>query len=541
MFSGTKEWSTAMDDHRFYLKPNVQVEPLYNQWYCWTHLISPAPAAMNIANSHLKIMKSYVASPQIHANAVKNPALLGGPFIDYEGGRVQEIKALLEKTVKEQAHMIELAESIKRLQETLRNEAKGHSLEPLYAKIPANLRGYVELVYDLNNNASARFIESLLYRSEYYDPSLQSLSLSLINQDHRAFALSTPRLPDAQTLQISIPFTHEAIDVLFEMKYESQPLGRIRELLGLDGEQLELFKTFLTEEKSPEPEAYTGEGVRVRYYGHACLLIETKNVNILTDPSLSYAYDNGLQRYTYLDVPPVIDYVVITHGHQDHIMMEALLQLRHKIKNIVVPRSRGGCLEDPSLKMVLQHIGFKNIIELNEMESLEIADGSITGLPFFGEHADLHIGTKLAHLVKVKDKSFLMAADSNNIEPVLYQHVARLVGDIDVLFIGMECDGAPLSWVYGPLITIPLDRKMDQSRRLSGSNYERGIGIVNQFNFKEVYVYAMGQEPWLNYVMCVKYTEESQPIVASGQLIEDCKNRGINAERLFAQKELEYL
>ena len=38
----------------------------------------------------------------------------------------------------------------------------------------------------------------------------------------------------------------------------------------------------------------------------------------------------------------------------------------------------------------------------------------------------------------------LFAADSCNIEPRLYEHIHRDVGDVDVLFLGMECDGAPL-------------------------------------------------------------------------------------------------
>jgi hypothetical protein len=81
---------------------------------------------------------------------------------------------------------------------------------------------------------------------------------------------------------------------------------------------------------------------------------------------------------------------------------------------------------------------------------------------------------------------------------------------------------------------------MDQSRRFGGSNYERGIGIVNQFNCSEVYVYAMGQEPWLNYIMSIKYTEQSNPIIASNRLVKDCMSRGIVAERLFGMKELIY-
>jgi hypothetical protein len=179
-----------------YLKPNVLIEPLFNQWYAWSHLVAPASAAMNIANLHLRIMKSYIASPQIHANAVKNPDMLGGPFIDYDGKRVDEIKSLLAKTTKEQDHMIKFAESVKKLDEMLGKEAKGFSLEPMYERIPANLKGYVELVYNLNNQPGIRFIEGLLYESEFYDPSAQSINLSLIDQDYRAFALSTPRLPD---------------------------------------------------------------------------------------------------------------------------------------------------------------------------------------------------------------------------------------------------------------------------------------------------------------------------------------------------------
>jgi hypothetical protein len=102
----------------------------------------------------------------------------------------------------------------------------------------------------------------------------------------------------------------------------------------------------------------------------------------------------------------------------------------------------------------------------------------------------------------------------------------------------MECDGAPMSWIYGPLLTQKLERQKDHSRRLAGSNYERALSIVEQFNCKEVYVYALGQEPWLNYVMSIKYTGESNPIVHSNRLMATCQTRGITAERLFGEKEI---
>ena len=43
-------------------------------------------------------MDSVHRAPQVHANAVKNPKMLGGPFIDYGGKRVDEIRALRDRT-----------------------------------------------------------------------------------------------------------------------------------------------------------------------------------------------------------------------------------------------------------------------------------------------------------------------------------------------------------------------------------------------------------------------------------------------------------
>lgn len=529
-----------MQNTRFYLKQNVQAEPLFNQWYAWSHLIAPHTAAMNITNLHLKIMKSYVAAPQIHANAVKNPAMIGGPFIDYQGGRINEIKALIEKTTKEQAQMIAFADSVRVLDDLLRHEGKGFSLEPLYANVPKNLKGFVELVYDLNNNPSMRFLEGLLYKSEYYDPRSQSLLLSTIDQDDRAFILSTPRLPDDEFLELKVPFAHPGINELFKMKQVPQTFSFIKEALELDDEQGKRFMPFLTEEKPPDRPRYTGNGVRVRYFGHACVLLETRDVSILIDPALSYYYENGIERYTYLDLPDTIDYVLVTHSHQDHIMFESLLQIRHKVKCIITPRSRGGCLEDPSLRLIFEAIGFDNVKELGEMDCVKQDGVEIMGVPFFGEHADLNVASKIAYHIRMKDTTFLFAADSNNLEPMVYEHLSKFLGNIDVIFIGMECDGAPMSWLYGPLLTQPLNRKMDQTRRFSGSNYERGIGIINQFNCQDVYVYAMGQEPWLTYALSIKYTEQSSPIIESNKLVEDCLKRGIASERLFGKKELLY-
>lgn len=527
-----------MTEQQYFLKPNVKIEPLVNQWYAWANLIPPASAAMYVTNLHLRTMNSYVAAPMVHAAAVKNPAMLGGPFIDYEGKRVDEIKALVEKTMKDCAPLMELAGAIKSLDDLLSREASGFSLEPLYARVPDILKGYVELVYDLNSQPSARFLESLLYRSQFYDPSMQSLSLSTTQEDYRPFVLSTPRLEDEQHMPFTVPFKDGRVDQLAKLKETALPFAAIKDGLGFGDSYDALFKTFLTTAQPDKCERYRDDGVRIRYFGHGCILIETKDVSIITDPAVSYLYDHNIDRYTFSDLPESIDYVLLTHNHQDHVLFETLLQLRFKIGNVIVPRSGGGSLQDPSLRQILTNVGFKNVLEIDEMETIAIEGGSVTGLPFFGEHADLDVRTKIAHLVRVDGKSILCAADSCNVEPKLYDHIHAEVGDVDILFLGMECAGAPLTWLYGPLMNRPLDRRKDQSRRLAGSNFERGIDLVTRMHCKQVYVYAMGQEPWLSYISSLKYTEESVPIVESNKLISECRMRQITAERLFAEKEL---
>lgn len=527
-----------MNDGAYYLKPNVMAEALIDRWYAWAHLIPPATAARNITERHLRIMESYIESPETHEAAVKNPALLGGPFMDLGRNRVEEVKALRDRTLSERAHLINLSRSIEKLDSLLREKATGHSLESLYAEVPACLQGYVELVYDLNNHPSFRLIEPLLYRSPFYDVSLQSVMLSEISGDDRPFVFSTPRLDEPNSTQLQIPFASEKLDALFQMKSRPSSLEAIRNVLELNDGDATRFESFVTTEKPrPYPE-YDGEGARWRYFGHACILFETRDVSILLDPVLSYTYESDVSRYTYADLPEVIDYVLITHNHQDHILFETLLQLRHRIRNIVVPRNGGGALQDPSLRLLLKQCGFRNVIEISEMEELPFHRGSITAVPFLGEHGDLNVMTKSAYLLRVDNHTLLFAADSCNVSPKMYEHVQRELGDIEIFFVGMECDGAPVSWIYGPLLTQRLERPKDQSRRLAGSNYERALSMVEKFHCKEVYVYAMGQEPWLNYISSIKYTEKSNPIIQSDRLIETCRARGITAERLFGEKEI---
>lgn len=67
-------------------------------------------------------------------------------------------------------------------------------------------------------------------------------------------------------------------------------------------------------------------------------------------------------------------------------MFETRLQLRHKIGHIVFTNSQERSLANPSIKLILKHVGFSSFIELKKMETIQFGDGEIMGLPFLGEH-----------------------------------------------------------------------------------------------------------------------------------------------------------
>lgn len=520
-----------------YLRSDVYFEPLFNKWFMWPYLLSPASAAMNLTNQHLRLMKSFVANAKIHAKSAKNKAMAGSSLVNIPLEKVGDIKDLMQHTRDNYGDLIEFASAVKALDELLRNEAKGMSLEPFYERIPTPLRGLVELHYDLNNQPSFRFIESLLYHSDFYKPQAQTVCLGNLHSDDRPFVLSTPRLPDENHLHINVPFDHEFVGTLFEMRDKPQPLEKVKAMLAeLDVEGELDFDSLFTTQAPKRPEPYTGDDVHVRYLGHAGVMVQTSDTVLMVDPVIAYSNDEVTNKTTFDDLPEHIDYVMVTHTHMDHVCLETLIQLKHKIGTILVPKSNSGLLADPSIKLMLQAIGFDNVVEMEDLESLDYKDGHLIALPFLGEHADVNIRSKAAWMIDIRGQRILVAADSSNLDEALYKRMHKLVGDVDILFIGMECTGGPLRWLYGSLLTQSIPREMNESRRFNGSDFKAAAYMAETFNAKQVYVYALGIEPWFGYFMGISYNEDDVQLVESQKLVDLCLSKDVPSERLQGLK-----
>jgi len=522
-----------------YLRPEVVVEPLVHHWYAIPHLLPPQSASLKFAFKFLPLLRSFAGSPKLHAQALQNPAMSGGAFVAIDPARVEEIRGLIESTESSLAELLALGKALRELDALLQTEQSGESLEPLYPKVPSRLRGYVELVHDLKHRPGMRPLEGLLYKSPYYAERHQQLSFSIPATEQRAFAQTTPRLAGPDRLVCAVPFRDPALDALFDLRWRPGAVDPVADAIGLAPADRERFHALFTETPPAPRPRYEGPGVRVRYGGHSCVLFETREGAVLTDPTLPSAFEGGPARFTFTDLPERIDAVVLSHAHPDHVWIESLLQLRARVGTVFVPKS-GGNLVDPSLALLLRTLGFQDVRELDECEEAALPGGTLTSVPALGEHADLPIRTKHSMWFRFGKSAFLLTGDANMPEPTLYQHLRTHYGAPDVLFLGMEATGAPMSWGYGEFFSAPPPRKIDQSRRLNSVDFERAAQLVDLLQPKEVYVYAMGREPWTAHLMGMDQDEKLPHMVGSTRLVEHCRQRGLTADRPFGRMEREY-
>lgn len=518
-----------------YLRSNVIIEPLVDRFYAWHHTVAPIQASLNLANVQIPLLESYLHSPQVHLAASTNPELRGGYFMCVEEERADEIGALLDLIKRDRTAMLDLAAAIVEGEDLVRQEAAGFDMTPLYPKLPAALNGLVELAYDTSNQPSLHFLEPLAYKSAAYLEERQSIQLSLDRGVERPLILSTPRLPGAGFVDVPVPFRHRGVEALAKARIQATTTAALLEALELDGSHAVALETLLDRTPSLNPDRHIDSGGRIRYMGHACLVLQSAQAAIVTDPFMSTDNTSG-DWFTLDDLPDYIDLALITHGHQDHIVLETLLQLRGRVGAVVVPRSSRGNLVDPSMGLYLSHLGFP-VVELDDFGEIEFPGGKVTATPFLGEHADLDIRGKSTFWVELAGKNVFVGADSSGIDPVLYRYIREHLGKADMAFLGMECNGAPLTWLYQGLMTKPISKKMSDSRKLSGSNAAQAAAILTELGADEAYIYAMGEESWQGHIMATSYDGNSYQLKQIDEFLAWCKERGHQAEHLFNKRE----
>lgn len=151
-------------------------------------------------------------------------------------------------------------------------------------------------------------------------------------------------------------------------------LARIWEFLfrKIDGlrpeEPLHVIKTDL-HQIAPDAEVLV-------WFGHSSYLIQTSGKRILVDPVFCMAspvsFVNkpfaGTDVYKPEDMPDVIDYLVISHDHWDHLDYQTIKKLKNRIKTVICPLGVGEHFE---------YWGFdkEQIVELDWNEDANLESG----------------------------------------------------------------------------------------------------------------------------------------------------------------------
>ena len=535
------------------LQPDICIEPLVMGWSAWPLLLAPGSLALYLSKRLLPLLDDFVDDPSAHTELAANPGMYGGHFVCKPETAKPAIASLAADTRQRAADLLALADAWHQLNQKLQSTAVGQSLNEFYAHLPSALQGLVELVYDLNHRPAVRLFEELVADAYPLQPFMQ-LYVHRISPSERDFFMCTPRMARPQDLMLNWQLDDPRIDTLVSLRTTPATLGDLKESLRLDTRQLEILASLCRPVPTAETEGAAQEvtmlregvgigidpgSVRVRYFGHACILVQTSEQSILFDPYFSMQA-NGDAHFSVHDLPQRIDWVVISHSHHDHFSAEMLLQLRSRIGRIALPAHNAGSIADPSMKLVLQQLGFLDVVEMHPFDRIELPGGYLQSLPFTGEHSDLDIRTKQAVYLNLLGHRAIFLVDSDGRDLHLYKRLLARVGPLDAVYIGMECVGAPLNWLYGPLLGTSAKKPHAESRRLCGADCERAWGIVSVLNPREVYVYAMGQEPWMQYIMGLQYSPDSAQLMEAERFIARCKAEGIRADRLFMKAEMNY-
>jgi L-ascorbate metabolism protein UlaG (beta-lactamase superfamily) len=535
MLGNSKPNITAEADEcspgKMLLRRDVKIEPLVDSWYAWPHLLWPVQSALNLTYRYLPIAQSFVSAPSVHIAANRDPTMYGGPFMELSQHDVGAVRSYIQETTKSRATAIEFAKVYRQFESLLQSRANGFSLNEIRQEMPVQLRGRVELSYDCHNHARIRLLDEMFTFDDLGAAESQGVLLHRQLDIERQFFLSTPRLAVPDSLYIGAPLGSFGIRALCEARTNPVELADLAASLNVDVDLLlRFFEPAGSHRQNVLPSPT--QGVRIRYFGHASVLVETPESNILIDPSFAFDQIEGIDHYTFFDLPDKIDILFISHGHQDHFLPEVLMQLRYRVDVVIVPPSHLGELSDPPLKRILRNLGYDNIVVLDPLESYELPGGKITVLPFSGEHCDLDVHAKQCGLFELDGRKICLFVDSDAIDIDAYRRLKPLIDDPDVMLVGMECNGAPLSWLYGPLLPGAISKRNDDSRRLSGADSQRAWRLAEEIRPKQAYVYAMGQEPWMKYLMGLNYAPDSIQLLESSTFVSNCLAQGIEAKLL---------
>jgi L-ascorbate metabolism protein UlaG (beta-lactamase superfamily) len=395
-----------------YLRTDVLVEPLVDHFPAWLHSVAPAPAADRLARVQVPRLEAYLRRP-------------GADDL-----RSLEAAALLDVIKRDRTEMLALAAALADAERMLGDQPTGADLAGLHRRLPELLRGAAEVVYDGTSKPALRIVEQFFYDSAAYDTGRQSLRLTRGRTAAPAGDLDEPRLPEPDAVDLPVPFCHPAVDELVAARIRPIDPARLRAALGIDDWQASGLERSFTRTFPARPGRHLQQGARLRYFGRSCLVLQTPEVAVVTDPCLDANPDRTLD-----DLPDRIDLVLITSGRPGHLALGTLLQLRPRIGQVVVPRSARGVAGDPSIALCLRALGFP-VVEVDDLDEIAVGDGRVVATPHSGGHDGRDVGAKSTYVLQMAGAAVFVGGSATGVDPALHRRLRARLGRVDMAFLG---------------------------------------------------------------------------------------------------------
>jgi hypothetical protein len=476
---------------QFRLADTTTVLPMVSMWPARPDRIAPVVSELSLRYRDTVRLQSLLRKlPEVLADPGR-AALSNSERLHFVASRLTQIDREFGAVLRNREQDLQFAEAVAAFQALVAREAEGGALDSLYLAVPSRIRDFVELAYGPLNRPQVRLFEKMLYQAQFFDATHESLRIFAKEHDCE---YAPVRPSDSSEISWHLAFGDKRIDRLFSADLEPIHADELVELLGLESTVDPRLSRYFSSASQTRAKPWDEERVRVRYFGHACVMLECKGITVLVDPLIpTNAVRPGPSRFSFNDLPSKIDYVLITHGHADHFDVGSMLRLRARTRCLLVPGSSGE-LGDPSLKFLAESLGFENVLAMDCMDAVRMQGMEIVALPFLGEHGDLVQG-KATWLVRIGGESVLFAADSKAVNTGIFGKVRQLVGAVGTVFIGTCCQGDPVAHHYSHLLAWNPSGTFER-RFTDGSTADQAWSLLANVGATSVYVYALGLEPW---------------------------------------------
>lgn len=181
---------------------------------------------------------------------------------------------------------------------------------------------------------------------------------------------------------------------------------------------------------------------KITWLGHATLLIQGENMNLLFDPTFSFVAPCFL-RHTAPPIPfeelPLIDLVGISHNHADHFDRKNLKKLSAQEPFAFVPKGLDGWFKKQGFKNCVGARWWQQVTFQRENRTLKI-----TAVPaWHGSQttfSDIHRTLWMGFLIEMENLKIYIAGDSAYHEEILSE-IKRHFGTIDIACLPIAPEG----------------------------------------------------------------------------------------------------